>query len=169
MVEFFEIGYINNTHGLKGDVKVRSFMSDEKRFEKLGKILIDVKNTLKEYEIETVRYQSDNVILKIKGVDDIDTAEKLKNCYIKIPRAEAEELEENEFYIADLIGSEVYANELIGILDDVYSAGGSDVYVIKRSNKKELLLPAIESVIKKIDIVEKKIYVEIPRGLDDEV
>ena len=63
----------------------------------------------------------------------------------------------------------VYQNDLIGVVDDVFTAGASDVYVIKRKGKKDLLIPAIESVIKNIDIENKRIDVEIPRGLDDEI
>ena len=170
MVDYFEIGHISNTHGLKGEMKIRPFTEDKNRYEELKKILIDIKGEFKEYEIESVRYQKDVVLLKLKGVDDIETAEKLKNHYISIQREAAKELEENEFFIADLISSEVFQNdELIGTLDDVFTAGASDVYVIKRKGKKDLLLPALKSIIKKIDVVNKKISVEIPRGLDDEV
>ena len=109
------------------------------------------------------------VLLKLKGVDIIEDAEKLKGLSIKIPRADAKDLEENEFFIADLIGLEVYQDDFIGIVEDVFEAGGSDVYVIKRKGKKDLLLPAIASVIKKIDVEKKRMDVEIPRGLDDEV
>ena len=97
-----------------------------------------------------------------KGIVEIDNQLKI------ILGEDAKQLEENEFFIADLIGLEVYQNEFIGIIDDVFQAGGSDVYVIKRKGKKDLLLPAIESVIKKIDIEGKRIDVEIPRGLDDD-
>ena len=79
------------------------------------------------------------------------------------------ELMDDEYFIADLIGCEVYQGEYIGILSDVFTAGGSDVYVIKREKKNELLLPALASVIKKIDVEQKRIDVEIPRGLLDEV
>ena len=170
MVDYFEIGHITNTHGLKGELKVRPFTEDKKRYEELKKILVDIRGEYKEFEIESVRYQKDIVLLKLKSVDDIDAAEKLKNHYISIPREAGKELDENEFFIADLIGIEVFQNdELIGVLDDVFSAGASDVYVIKRKGKKDLLLPAIKSIIKKIDVVSKRIDVEIPRGLEDEV
>lgn len=169
MVEYFEIGQITNTHGLRGEVKARAFTESKKRFEKLSSILIDFKGDLKKYDIENVRYQNEVILLKLKGIDDIDDAEKLKGYYIKIPRNDAKETEKNEFFIADLIGCEVYENDFIGILDDVFTAGASDVYVIKRKGKKDLLIPAIESVIKKIDVEKRKIDVEIPRGLDDEV
>ena len=169
MVEYFEIGQITNTHALKGELKVRPFTESKKRFEELKSILVDINGELVKYDVEKVRYQNDIILLKLKGVDDIDEALKLKSHYIKIPRTDAKETEEDEFFIADLIGCEVYENDLIGIVDDVFTAGASDVYVIKRKGKKDLLIPAIESVIKKIDVENKRIDVEIPRGLDDEV
>ena len=169
MVEYFEIGQITNTHGLKGELKVRTFTQSKKRFEELKSILVDFNGELKKYDIEKVRYQNEVILLKLKGVDDIDEALKLKSNYIKIPRTDAKETNENEFFIADLIGCEVYQNDLIGIVDDIFTAGASDVYVIKRKGKKDLLLPAIESNIKKIDVENRRIEVEIPRGLDDEI
>ena len=170
MVNYFEIGHISNTHGLKGEMKVRPFTEDKKRYEELEKILIDIKGEYKEYDIESVRYQKDVVLLKLKGVDDIDAAEKLKNNYIYIQREDAKDLQEDEYFIADLIGLEVFENEtLVGTLDDVFTAGASDVYVIKRKGKKDLLLPALKSIVKKVDVENKRIDVEIPRGLEDEV
>ena len=170
MVNYFEIGHISNTHGLRGEMKVRPFTEDKKRYEELEKILIDIKGDYKEYDIESVRYQKDIVLLKLKGVDDIDAAEKLKNYYIYIQREDAKDLQEDEYFIADLIGLEVFENEtLVGTLDDVFTAGASDVYVIKRKGKKDLLLPALKSIVKKVDVENKRIDVEIPRGLEDEV
>ena len=165
MVDYFEIGQITNTHGLKGELKVRTFTESKKRFEELKSILVDFNGELKKYDIEKVRYQNEIVLLKLKGVDDIDEALKLKSNYIKIPRADAKETDEEEFFIADLIGCEVYENDLIGIVTDIFTAGASDVYVVKRKGQNDLLIPAIESVIKKIDVENKRIDVEIPRGL----
>ena len=170
MVEYFEIGHISNTHGLKGEVKVRPFTENKTDYAKLNNILIDINGALKEYTVESVRYQKDVVLLKLKEVNDVEVAEKLKGHYIKIPRDLAKKVDENEYFIADLIGCEVYQSEmLLGILDDVFTAGGSDVYVVKRKGKQDLLLPAIASVIKKVNVADKKIFVEVPRGLDDEI
>lgn len=170
MVDYFEIGHISNTHGLKGEMKVRPFTKTMDRYKELKTILIDIKDELKEYEIENVRYQKDVVLLKLKGVDTIEEAEKLKNHYISIKREDAKELEEDEHFIADLIGINVYEHDsLIGTLQDIFTAGASDVYVIKRNNKEDLLLPAIKSVIKNIDVEGKRMDVEIPRGLQDEI
>ena len=170
MVEYFEIGQISNTHGLKGEMKVRPFTEKNEDYAKLENILVDFNRTLKEYTVESVRYQKDVVLMKLKGVDDIEEAEKLKGHYIKIPRDSAKKINEDEYFIADLLGCEVYQDEtLLGVLDDVFTAGGSDVYVVKRKGKQDLLLPAISSVIKKVDVVNQKVFVEVPRGLEDEV
>lgn len=170
MVEYFEIGQISNTHGLKGEMKVRPFTEKNEDYAKLENILVDFNGTLKEYTVESVRYQKDVVLMKLKGVDDIEEAEKLKGHYIKIPRDSAKKINEDEYFIADLLGCEVYQDEtLLGVLDDVFTAGGSDVYVVKRKGKQDLLLPAIFSVIKKVDVVNQKVFVEVPRGLEDEV
>lgn len=169
MVEYFDIGYISNTHALKGEIKVRPYTDDAKRFEKIKKILIDLNGELVSYNIEQVRYQKDVVLLKLKNIDTIEQAEKLRNHYIKIPREDAKELEEGEYFIVDLIGCEVYEKELIGILDDIFTTGSNDVYVIKRKGKNDLLLPALSDVIKKVDVKNKRIDVEVPRGLEDEV
>ena len=167
MVEYFEIGLISNTHGLKGEMKVRPYTENAKRYEELKKILIEKNGTMQEYEIEKVRYQKDVVLLKLKGIDTIEEAEKLKNRTIIIPRAEGKSLSNDEYFIADLIGCSVYDEEFIGIIDDVFTTGGSDVYVIKREKETDLLLPAITSVIQKIDVANKRIDVKIPRGLLD--
>ena len=166
MVDYFEIGHIDNTHGLKGEMKVRNFSNNPKRYEELKNILVDVKGNYEEFEIEKVRYQKDIVLLKLKSIDTIEQAEKLKGLSIYIKREDAQKLNDDEYYIADLLGSEVYENDkLIGILDDIFTAGAADVYVIKRKGKDDLLLPALASVILETDVENKKIKVAIPDGL----
>ena len=166
MVDYFEIGHIDNTHGLKGELKVRSYSSTIKRFEELNSILIQNGNDYDNYEIEKVRYQNDIVLLKLKDVDIIEDAEKLKGKSIYIKRENAKSLDEDEYYIADLLGSEVYEEDtLLGTLEDIFSAGAADVYVIKRKGKDDLLLPALKSVVLETDVANKKIRVKIPEGL----
>ncbi|MBR3281180.1 MAG: ribosome maturation factor RimM [Clostridia bacterium] len=166
MVDYFEIGHIDNTHGLKGEMKVRNYSNNQKRFEELKNILVDVKGDYIEYAIENVRYQKDIVLLKLKGIDDIEQAEKLKGLSIYIKREDAQKLNDDEYYIADLLGSEVYeGDQLIGILEDIFTAGAADVYVIKRKGKDDLLLPSLASIILETDVENKKIKVAIPEGL----
>mgnify|MGYP005761716511 FL=1 len=169
MTSELEIGQIVNTFGIKGEVKVKPFTDDIKRFDKLKKINIEQKNSKKEYEIENIKYHKDMVILKLKGIDQIEQAELLRNSYLKIDRNEEEPLEENTYYIVDLLGLSVYTEEgiLLGILDDIYNTGSNDIYVVKDSLGKQTLLPAIQDVIKEIDIENQKIIVHVMKGLLD--
>ena len=88
MVEYFEIGFITNTHALKGEIKVKPYTENPKRFEELKQILIDFNGNLISYDIENIRYQKDLILLKLKTIDSVEQAEKLKNHYIKISRSE---------------------------------------------------------------------------------
>ena len=168
MQEYFEIGQIVNTSGLKGVVKVNPFTDDISRFEELKKVFIEKNKELTEYEIEEVRYHKNQVLLKFKNIDSIEEAEKFRNCYIKISRKDAKELPEDTYYIVDLIGTNVYLenNDYVGEIIDVFSTGSNDVYVIKREGNIDLLIPAIKDVIKDIDIKNKKMIVNLIEGLE---
>ena len=167
MQEYLEVGQIVNTNGLKGLLKINPFTDDITRFEKLKTIFIEHKKELLEFEIESVRYQKKQVLLKLKGIDTIEEAEKYREDYLKIKRNKEEKLPEDTYYIVDLIGLDIYTEggELLGKLDDVFSTGSNDVYVVKNSEGKQILLPAISDVIKNIDLEQKKIVVNLIEGL----
>ena len=167
MQEYFEIGQIVNTSGLKGVVKVNPFTDDMSRFEELKKVFIEKNKELTEYEIEEVRYHKNQVLLKFKNIDSIEKAEKFRNCYIKISRKDAKKLPEDTYFIVDLIDINVYLenNEYVGKIIDVFSTGSNDVYVIKREENSDLLIPAIKDVVKKVDIKNKKMIINLIKGL----
>ncbi len=166
--EYFEIGQIVNHFGIKGMVKVNSFTDDISKFKKLKNILLEKDGSLNKVEIEEVKYSKNQVLLKIKGIDTIEEAEKYRGCYLKIARKDAEKLPENTYFIADLIGLLVYSDEgiLLGTVEDIYNSGANDIYVVKNANGKQILLPAIEEVIKKVDIEQEKIIVHLLKGLE---
>lgn len=167
MQEYLEVGQIVNTNGLKGLLKINPFTDDITRFERLKTILVEHKKELLEFEIESVRYQKKQVLLKLKGIDTIEEAEKYREDYLKINRNKEEKLPEDTYYIVDLIGLDIYTEggELLGKLDDIFSTGSNDVYVVKNSEGKQILLPAISDVIKNIDLEQKKIVVNLIEGL----
>ena len=167
MQEFLEIGQIVNTFGIKGQVKVNPFTDDINRFDKLKKVYIKNKLKNQELEIEEVKYHKNMVLLKFKGIDKIEDAENLRNSYILIDRKDQLPLDKDTYYIVDLLGLEVYTdeNKLLGKLDDIFNTGSNDIYVVKDELGKQILLPAIKDVIKKIDIENKKIIVHILNGL----
>ena len=165
--EYFEIGQIVNTFGIKGIVKVNPFTDDISQFEKLKSILVDKKGKLFEMQIEEVKYSKNQILLKLKGIDTIEEAEKYRNCYLKLPREKAKKLPKDTYFIADLIGLKVYTDEgnLLGTLEDIYNSGASDIYVVKDELGKQILLPAIKDVIKQIDLEQEKIIVHLIKGL----
>lgn len=162
-----EIGQIVNTFGIKGMIKVKPFTDDIKRFDDLEKVYVEKNNTKVEYEIEEVKYHKDMVLIKFKSVDTVEQAEKLRNSYLKVSRDSVEDLEEDRYYIVDLIGIEVYTDEniLLGKLEDIFNTGSNDIYVVKNELGKQILLPAISDVIKQIDMENKKMIVHIIKGL----
>lgn len=168
-MEFLEVGKIINTHGLRGEVKVVTWTDSPEVFEGLKNVVAKTRGQEINLVICGVKYQKNNIIVKFKEIDAIEDAEKLKNAVLSASREELGELPEGVYYIADLVGCEVFDDSgKIGVLADVFTAGASDVYDIKRDGKKNLLVPIIDGVLKNVDISGKKIDIKIPEGLEDE-
>lgn len=158
----FEIGKIVNTFGIKGEVKVLPYTENIEQFKKIKKIYI----SNKEVKLQSVKYHKNTVILKLEGIDDMTSAENLRGSIIEIERSK-EKLPKDTYYIADLIGLDVYTDEgnLLGKLEDIYNTGANDIYTVRTDDDKQILLPSIKEVIKEIDIENKKIIVHILKGL----
>ena len=167
MLPNLEIGQIVNTFGIKGMVKVKPFTDDIRRFDELKTVYVEKNSTKTEYEIEEVKYHKDMVLIKFKGIDKVEQAEMFRNSYLTVSRDSIEKLEEGRYYIVDLLGLEVYTDEqiLLGTLEDIFNTGSNDIYVVKDKQGKQILLPAIQDVIKQIDIENKKIIVHLLPGL----
>ena len=167
MKEKLEVGQIVNTFGIKGFVKIYPYVNDIKRFDDLKTVYIKVKNEQKILEIEEVKYQKNMVLAKFKGIETVEEANKLRNSYVEIDRKDAIPLEEGEYFIADLLGLDVYIDtgEKLGVLEDIYNTGSSDIYVVKNELGKQFLLPYIDEVIKKIDLENGRITVHLIEGL----
>lgn len=167
MENYFVIGNIVNTQGIKGEVRVMPTVDDVSRFELLEHIFIDRKGNIKEYEIENVRFHKQFVLLKLKGVDDMTTAETLKGTVIKITEDMAIPCEEDEYYIRDLYDMEVVTveGEKLGIITDVIFTGANDVYTVKNEEGKEILIPAIKECIIKVDVENNAMTVKLLEGL----
>ena len=162
-----EIGQIVNTFGIKGFVKVNPWVDDVTRFDDLKKVYIKIRKEQKELEIEEVKYHKNQVLMKFKGIETVEQAQNLRNAYLEIDRKDAIPLEEGQYFIADLLQSEVYSDEgeALGILEDIYNTGSNDIYVVKNELGKSILLPGIPEVIKEVDLENKKIIVHLLKGL----
>ena len=161
-----EVGKIVNTHGLKGEVKILPWTDYPEVFEDIEEIYLPDGTKLK---IKGVKYQKNNIIVKLEGINYIDEAEKLKGKVITADREFLGELEEGVYYVADLIGLSVVTadGEEIGKISDVLRTGANDVYEVKREGAKDLLIPVIDSVVKDVDIEGGKVLVELMEGLLD--
>ena len=167
MEQMFTIGKIVNTHGVKGEVRVLPSTDDVKRFGKLKEVKVE-NRTMTTYEIETVRYHKNFVLLKFKGIDTMNAAELLKNSLLKIDRKDALPLKKDEYYQCDLYGLRVVTDtgRDLGTLTDILMTGSNDVYVV-RNEEKEILIPAIKQCILKVDLEAGEMLVHLLEGLED--
>lgn len=167
MTKYLEIGQIVNTFGIKGMVKVKPFTDNIERFDNLEKIYIKNKSGQTEYKIQEVKYHKNMVLIKFEGIENPEQADLLRNSYLIVDRETEEPLEAGRYYIVDMIGLDVFTddNEYLGKLEDIYNTGSNDIYVVKNELGKQVLLPAIEDVIKNIDMDSKKVIVHLIPGL----
>ncbi|MCI8713842.1 MAG: 16S rRNA processing protein RimM [Ruminococcus sp.] len=166
MEQFLQVGVISSTHGVRGEVKVFPTTDDPKRFLDLKKVLLDTGKERISLEISGVRFFKKLVIVKFKGIDNINEIEKYKGCALLVGRADAVELGEDEYYIADLIGMEVVTDGGDkGVLKNVLSTGANEVYVIEFERLGEVLVPAIRQCILDVDVENARMRVYLPEGL----
>ena len=166
MENLLQVGVITTTHGIRGEVKVFPTTDDPRRFEELPSILLDTGKELCELEIQRVKYFKQFVILKFRDVDDINEIEPYKGKSLYVTRDMAVPLEENEYYIADLIGMDVFLEDgsLFGRIKDVLETGANDVYIVQ-TQEKEVLIPAIKDCILQVDVQSNKMVIHLMKGL----
>ena len=166
MEEFLQVGVISSTHGIRGEVKVFPTTDDPARFKKLKNVLLDNGRERLELEVQSVKFFKQFVIVKFRGIDNINDIEKYKGKSLLVPREDAVELGEDEYYIADLMGMEVFTEEgRFGVLKDVMETGANEVYIIDSDEHGEVLVPAIHDCILDVNIEEKVMKIRLLDGL----
>jgi len=166
---FISIGKIAGPHGIQGAVKVYSYAESFSVF-KTG-ITILVKNpddsTVKDYRVKWSAPHSRFVLLLFEGIDSRVPADYLKGFELFINKADLPELEKDTYYWNDIIGLLVYASDdnCIGRVESIIQTGANDIYVVKDEKNNEVLIPAIESVVLNIDVIQKIMKVNLPEGL----
>ena len=170
-MEKIKIAKIVNAVGLKGEVKVYNYSDVRERFEELDEIIISGKKRESVKKILSVRYQGNMVILSLEGIDDRNKAEAVKDFDVYITENDLRELPEDTFYVRDLIGMRVidegeYGE--IGTLKEVLQNTSQDVYVVRTSDGRDVLIPAVKDFIKSVDQEEGVITTTlIPGFIDD--
>ncbi len=169
MEDLLHVGAITQPHGIHGEVKVFPTTNDVKRFKKLKEVILDTGREQKVLEIEGVKFFKQYAILKFKGYDNINDIEKYKGKPLLVTRENAVKLGRDEYFIADLIGIEVYDEDgkYLGVLQKVIETGANDVYEVKFEDGREVLFPAIRQCILDVDMENRKMKVHIMDGLLD--
>ena len=167
MEDMLQVGVITQTHGVRGEVKVFPTTDDVNRFKKLKQVILDTGKETMSLEIQSVKFFKQFVILKFKGIDNINDIEKYKRCSLYVTREHAVPLEEDEYFIADMIGMEVCTEDgnIFGTLKDVIETGANDVYVIESAEHGEVLVPAIKECIRSGDIEKGQMMIHLMDGL----
>lgn len=170
MEQYLRVGVIASTHGVRGEVKVYPTTDSLERFRSLKEVvLVTARKENLLLTVEGVKFFKQFAILKFKGIDNIDDIQKYKGCDLMVSRENAQPLAENEYYIGDLVGMKVEDEHgvTLGILADVLQTGANDVYVVKRSNGTELLLPVIDECILNVDVEAGVVQAHVMDGLLD--
>lgn len=171
-MEWFNVGRIVNTHGVRGEVRILSTTDfEEQRFVVGNKLAAFKKNDKKPtwVTIESVRRHKNFILLTFEGMNNINLVEPFKEGMLKVTKDQMEEdmLEENEYFYHDIIGCSVVSEEgeTIGEVKDILQTGANDVWVVKGTKGKEHYIPYIEDVVKDINIDEKIITIHVMEGL----
>lgn len=169
MEDLLQVGIITGTHGLKGEVKVFPTTNDKERFLDLEDVLLDTGKELLELKVEYCKFFKKFVFVKFEGLDDINEVEQYKRCPLLVTRENAVELEEDEYFVADLLGMTIVDDSgvTIGKLENVIETGANDVYEVLTADGGRILLPAIKECILDVDMDEGIILVHLMKGLAD--
>ncbi len=165
-MKLIETGKIVNTHGVKGELKIVPWADDPAVFQNFKTVTID--NT--PYSVRSVRFQGQNVLLKLEGINDMTAAEGLKNKIIFANRTDFD-LPDGTYFIADLIGLTVVEDETgkeLGSISQVFSTGSNDVYEVTCPDGKKRYIPAIKDCIRSTDLAGKEMRIHVMEGLFDE-
>ena len=159
------VGKIHGAHGVEGWLKVESFSDNPRRFQP-GSRMYTEKG--KELEIEGIRSHSGRMLVRFCGVEDRNAAELLRGLALYVPKSAAGELPPGSWYYWQLTGLQVYENgRLLGQITEVLEGAANDNYVLKKTDGREILIPALKTVIQKVDIAAGVMEVQLPPGLDE--
>jgi 16S rRNA processing protein RimM len=169
--EQLQIGRILGPHGIQGELKVYPLTDDPTRFDRLKACLLEGApgSPPSACRLVGVRHQQGIVLLRLAGVEDRDAAEKLKGRHLLVERKDAVKLPPDAYFICDLVGCRVETvdGEDLGILEEVLATGSNDVYLVKRPDTKDLLVPALKTVVRSVDIAGRLVRVALPDGMRD--
>ena len=165
--EFITIAKVVSTQGNKGEVNIFPLTDLANRFKNLTTVFLRNNNSQTTLNIEKIRIKENTVVLKFKNIENIKEAKMIVGSFLEVERKNAVKLPKDTYFIFEIIGLEVYAenNIFLGKVENVISTGSNDVYIVKDKNKKELFIPAIHEVVKNVNLEKKRINIKMVDGL----
>lgn len=165
------VGIIRKSHGVRGEASVEPWTDSLDRFAALDTVTLVSPDELqiREMRIESSRPHGDRALVTFEGIESPEQINDLKNWTIEIPEDQARPLEEDEYFLHDLIGLIVIDAEGTdrGVVTEAYEGGGGILLNVRRADGKEFELPFAADICTNIDIDSKRITVSLPEGLDD--
>jgi len=161
-----EIGKVTKAHGLKGAMRVKSYLESEKVLRKVKEVWIGRQGgMLDSYRVKKIHPGGRIFFMEVEGIEDADAAAAMAGREVYAGADCLDRLPQDEYYWRDLIGLEVFVEEgeRLGVIVSVFPTGSNDVYVCR--GDREILLPAIADVIREVDIGERRMVVRLPREL----
>lgn len=164
-MEFIKIGNIANVHGIKGELSIYPYTDDINNFCDYKKIYVG--ENKQEFVVKKSRPNKNMVLMSLEKITTREDALKYKTLDIYIDKSDLKDLDDDTYYINDLISLDVIDNisgNKIGTLTNVFQNPANDIYEIKNGDEV-FYIPAIRQVVKRVDVKNKKIYVELMEGL----
>ena len=160
------VGLVLKTVGLKGELRVKPLTDNPDRYVPGGRLwLTSPEGEPVSFVIGSVKGHKDNLTVSLEGVGTVEQAEPLRGQEIFVPESEVPPLPEGEYYHFQVLGLEVFTHRgaLLGKVEDIFSAGEKDVYVVRRG-KKEYLIPVTEETVAEIDVKGGRIRLHPMKG-----
>lgn len=169
-MQYYEVGRIINTHGIHGEVKVMVITDfPEERFAKGVKLSVKLADGQRqELTVENARPQKQFLLVKFQGLDNINDVLAFHNCTLEVASDQLKPLPAGQYYYHQIIGLavETVDGQPLGKIKEIMPTGANDVWVVARPKQKDLLLPNIPDVVKKVDLAAGKVTVELMEGLE---
>jgi 16S rRNA processing protein RimM len=163
------IGHVIRPHGVTGLLRIVSYAESRETFLEAGSVFLKTgKNELHEKAVDSIQPHRSFFLVRLSGLDSAEQAETFRGAEILIPKDSLQKEDEDEFFWHELLGMEVYLTngEYLGVVRDIFPTGSNDVYVVEHEGR-EFLIPAIQQVVREMDISQKRMIISPMKGLLD--